>query len=508
MIEFTKLIELTSHMSVLYVEDDADIRDTVEDYLIKLFHNIKIAEDGLIGLQAYQSKSYDLILTDIMMPNMNGLEMSKKIREINKDQEIIIMSAYTDVEYFTQSILIGISGYIIKPMNLEQMNEALYRSVVKINALKELEAHELDLIQKVKERTSELNMSIKNERILQKERIDNYEKTIYSFIEMVEKRDSYTAGHSQRVANYAKKIAEFMNYDIDECDKLYQAAMLHDIGKVATPDSVLLKPGKLNDLEYRLIQEHVVTSYNLLRKIPMYTELAEIVRHHHERCDGKGYPNKIAGDDIPPLSRILILADAFDAMTTNRIYKKRLNLKDAIKEVQNLKGIQFHTEVVDAMVVALKNIKLKDNINQLPETDLEEVRFAYFFKDLLTDLYNKSYLELILIDNKDRHKYNYIYSISLLNFTQYNERFSWKDGDNILSNVASFLKSKYPNCLIFRINGDDFIILSSMSFEINIKELENNDDMKESKISFALKKTEIDTIDTNNIDALEELLLQ
>ena len=240
MIEFTKLIELTSHMSVLYVEDDADIRDTVEDYLIKLFHNIKIAEDGLIGLQAYQSKSYDLILTDIMMPNMNGLEMSKKIREINKDQEIIIMSAYTDVEYFTQSILIGISGYIIKPMNLEQMNEALYRSVVKINALKELEAHELDLIQKVKERTSELNMSIKNERILQKERIDNYEKTIYSFIEMVEKRDSYTAGHSQRVANYAKKIAEFMNYDIDECDKLYQAAMLHDIGKVATPDSVLL----------------------------------------------------------------------------------------------------------------------------------------------------------------------------------------------------------------------------------------------------------------------------
>lgn len=504
MIDIKKLKKMTSAMSILYVEDDGDIRDEFEVYLKNFFNILDIAENGAIGLEKYKSKKYDLVLSDIMMPEMNGLEMSKKIREIDKDQEIIIVSAYTEIEYFMESIQIGISGYITKPMDFDQMNEAFYRSATKINAIKEVEEYKLHLIEKVEERTSDLNKSIEKERVLQIQRIDNYEKTIYSFIEMVEKRDSYTAGHSERVANYSKMIAEFMGYNALDCEKLYKAAMLHDIGKVATPDAVLLKPGKLNNLEYKLIKEHVVTSYNLLKKIPMYEELAEIIRHHHERFDGNGYPNGLAREDIPPLSRILILADAFDAMSTNRIYKGRKNLSDSIKEVQELKEAQFDPKVVEAAIKVLSNIEINLDVNQLPETDLEEERFAYFFKDLLTDLYSKNYLELILNKNK---KYRYMYVVLMENFTQYNKRFSWKDGDKMLCDVATLLKKTYFDSLIFRIYGDDFILLSDKSLSINSEQLKIIDNYKESKITFRIKEFDLLSMEINDLDELENLIL-
>jgi putative nucleotidyltransferase with HDIG domain len=508
MIETLVLQSLTKSMSVLYVEDDKDILLGVEQYLKHFFNRVDTAQNGQLGWEKYNSGNYDLVLTDILMPVMNGLELSKKIREVNKDQEIIIVSAYTNSEYFVESIKIGISGYIIKPMDLNQMKEALYRSVTKINALKEMENFKQNLIEKVAERTTELKQSMEHERQLQYERIDNYEKTIYSFIEMVERRDSYTAGHSQRVASYAKMIAQAMGYEADECEKLYQASILHDIGKIAIPDAVLLKPGKLNPLEYKLIQEHVVTSYQLLNQIPMYKELADIVQFHHERYDGKGYPNGLKGDEIPPLTRIMILADAFDAITTNRIYKGRKSLENALIEIDALRGVQFHSDVVDAALKVLKDVKIDDRIHQLPITELEEERFAYFFKDSLTNIYNKNYLELILNRNHDEKLYHFISAVFIENFSQYNERFNWKAGDSFLCDVADSLKLTYPNSLVFRIYVDDFLLLSKSPLDIDIKVLEALQGVKESEIIFNVKMYNLDQDNINDLHDLELLLLK
>ncbi|RKY51904.1 MAG: hypothetical protein DRP93_09070 [Candidatus Neomarinimicrobiota bacterium] len=360
MVDLLTLKSLTKTMRVLYVEDDVNIRTEVERYLSKLFGHVLSVENGQIGLEKYRENHYDMVLSDISMPVMNGLEMSKQIRQINSNQEIIIISAYANSHYFIESIEIRVSGYILKPVDYHQMNETLYHSAIKINALKEADDFKHHLIEKVEERTRELQQSLEHERLLEFQRIENYKTTIVSFIEMVERRDTYTAGHTKRVAHYSKMIAEAMGYSPSACEQLYEAGMLHDIGKVAIPDSVLLKPGKLNPLEFKLIKEHVNTGYEFLRKIPMYESLADIIHFHHEYYNGTGYPLGLKGDAIPPLSRIMIVADAFDAMTTSRIYKDRMSLHDALKEIKALKGIQFHPAVVDVAIEVLKGVKLDD----------------------------------------------------------------------------------------------------------------------------------------------------
>ena len=507
MIDIKKLQLLTSSMSLLYVEDDESIRTEVVRYFKRLFSYVESAENGQVGLDKYKEGHYDIVLSDISMPIMNGLEMSREIRSLDENQEIIIISAYSNSEYFVESIEIGVSGYIIKPIDYNQMKEALYRSAVKINAIKEAKSYKLHLQEQVDKRTQELRSSIENERHLQQKEIENYEKTIFSFIEMVESRDAYTAGHSQRVAKYSQMIAREMGYEESQCEKLYQAAMLHDIGKIATPDSVLLKPGKLNDLEYKLIQEHVSTSYNLLKEIPMYRDLAEIIYSHHERYDGNGYPNKLKGDEIPPLSRIMIVADAFDAMTTNRIYKSRMTLEAALLEIEQLKGIQFHSDVADCAIRVLKNVELDSAINQLPETALEEERFAYFFKDLLTDVYSKSYLELIFLQNTEEKLYKYMQGVFIGHFTDFNHEHGWESGDKLLAELAKLLKSSYPNTLIFRIHGDDFLLLSNEVLNIDVAALLNIDIAKDSKITIETQEYNLEELCINHIEDLETILL-
>ena len=272
MIDIKILKNLTNTLNVIYVEDDESIRLEMGRYLNRLFNHVDIAQNGQIALELYKSNPYDIVITDISMPVMDGLEMSRKILEINEFQEIIIISAYAKSDYFIESIQIGVSGYILKPIDFEQIKNTLYKSARKINALKVEEDFKQSLIIKVEERTAELQESIKHERKLQEFQIYNYKKTIYSFVDMIDRRDAYTAGHSKRVAEYSKIIAQEMDYSQEDCEKLYQAAMLHDIGKVVIADSILLKPEALNDFEYKMIKEHVNFGYELLNKIPMYEE--------------------------------------------------------------------------------------------------------------------------------------------------------------------------------------------------------------------------------------------
>ena len=198
----------------------------------------------------------------------------------------------------------------------------------------------------------------------EEEKAENFEKTLESFVSMVEERDTYTGGHSQRVANYSLLIAKDMNFSKEECNLIYRSAILHDIGKIATPDNVLLKPGKLTSLEYKLIQEHVGASYGILSKIPMYKDLAEVIICHHERYDGEGYPKGLKGNEMPLLYQIMIVADAFDAMTTNRIYKGRKSVSIAIQEIKDASSKQFHPLVVNSAIKVLKTIEIEDIVTK------------------------------------------------------------------------------------------------------------------------------------------------
>lgn len=293
---------------------------------------------------------------------------------------------------------------------------------------------------------------------LHHERLKSYESFIDAMVNMIEQRDTYTAGHTVRVAHYAELIAREMELPEKEIQKLVESAKLHDIGKVVTPDSILLKPGKLSNLEYELIKEHAKAGYEVLSNVHLYKELADIMIDHHERYDGSGYPDGKKGGEISLLGHIMAVADSFDAMTTNRIYKPRKEVDESLVELNELSGIWYHPAVVNAAVKVLAGIHVDTSINQMGSSALEEERMSYFFKDRLTKLYNEDYFRMTLNGRARHPKPNRLWIVSLVNFHHYNKEHGWERGNTLIAEFAEYLSLKLPDYLIFRIWGDKFAV--------------------------------------------------
>ena len=498
MIDAKELKKRTKNLTLLYVEDEDSLRESLEIYLHKLFSKVITATDGHEGLERYKEQHFDIVISDIQMPIMDGLAMAQKIKDINPFQEIIITSAYSETNYFLESIKVGINGYIIKPIDYMQMNQELYKSSMTIIQREENINYKLHLEEIVKERTEKIIT-------MEKDKIKNFETTILSFVEMIEDRDTYTGGHSQRVATYARMIAQEMNLSKEDCLFIYEAGIIHDIGKIATPDTILLKPGYLDDIEYKLIKEHVSVGYKLLSKIPMYQKHAEIILGHHERYDGLGYPKGLKGDEIPLLSQILMVADAFDAMTTNRIYKGRKTLEEALTELEALSGKQFHPQIVIYAIKALKNVILPKETTQLPKSDIEKERFSYFFRDQVTDAYNNDYLNFILEHNIFEYEFCCVCKLYLHNFNSFNNNYGWQEGDKLLNSFVKYLQKNYPQYIIFRVHGDDFILIGKEDVEIDIDSIEKLDIFKNNQINVTKEKI---TLKEKTIDTIKELELK
>jgi len=332
---------------------------------------------------------------------------------------------------------------------------------------------------------------------LHEERLKSYQNFIDAMVNMIEQRDTYTAGHTVRVAHYAELIAKEMELPEKEIQKLVESAKLHDIGKVVTPDSILLKPGKLTKLEYELIKEHAKAGYEVLSTVHLYKELAEIMIDHHERYDGSGYPYGKKGGEISILGHIMAVADSFDAMTTNRIYKPRKEIEESLIELNELSGKWYHPAVVNAALKVLADVTIDTSITQIGSSALEEERLSYFFKDRLTKLYNEDYFTMTF-NGRSRHMKPYKLSIiSLVDFHHYNKAYGWEGGNELISEFADYLVMNLPEHLIFRIWGDRFVLAD---FEGEIEAL-----LAESPLASKGVSTKIKEI-VNVSDNLEELM--
>ncbi len=341
---------------------------------------------------------------------------------------------------------------------------------------------------------------------IENEKAHNYRQVLYSLIAMIEQRDSYTAGHSQRVAHYSGLIAKEMGYDEAEQTLLFKAAMLHDIGKIATPDAILLKPEKLTQTEYAIIQEHVNVGLKILQDVPMFHDILEIIKHHHEKYDGGGYPMGVAGEMIPKLARVMMVADAFDAMTTNRIYKHKKSTSQAIEEILELSGRFYHPEVTQAAARALQEVDTSEDISQTPRTVLEEQRFVYFYKDSLTELYNAKYLEATLVNNEDFRAFQKIVVISLHQFDDYNKKYGWEDGDKVLQKFAALLQKLFANKGLFRVRANDFIILLGTLESMDEKKAEIREFLEAHELSFDCTFYDAVQNQINSYEALKKFL--
>lgn len=356
MTTLANLKKSTAHLSVLFVDDDEATRRVMLKYLSKLFLKVTTASNGVEGLDHYKNANFDIVITDFAMPKMNGLEMLKQIKASNKNQVSLIATGNSDSDFLICTIKIGVDGYLLKPFNFSQLNSALLKTTATIE----------------KNRTSSCTTHLRRaseEKINQlKNTIDfqsaNYEDTISTMVTVVEKLDSYTAGHCRRVADYCQKIATEMGYSTAECHLIYQAGMLHDIGKIDTPDITLLNPRNNNELECQLIREHVNIAHDLLNTTAMFAPLAEIIYAHHERHNGLGYPRGLKGNEIPPLARIMIVADVFDAITTNHIYESKKDVGQALIELHRRQGHDFDSDVVTAALRVLNTATTEDKTLQ------------------------------------------------------------------------------------------------------------------------------------------------
>ena len=298
-------------------------------------------------------------------------------------------------------------------------------------------------------------------------------QTITTIANIIDAKDEYTKGHSQRVAEYASSIARELGYDAEYVQNVNYIGLLHDIGKIGIPDAILNKPGRLADNEFSLMKEHVVIGANILKDNGMIDNLLDGVKYHHERYDGKGYPEGLSGESIPQIARIIGIADAYDAMTSNRVYRKRLSDEDVIKEIERCAGTQFDPRIAHVFISMIQENK----ISQLsPDTFVSPQTLGEQSVNLLKDILKRQSEQDALDQNKDYLTSTYNRNIGERKITQYlseadgalllidiqnlrevNGKYGFVGGDHLIRMVAEFLLDYAENTIISRFSGDEFL---------------------------------------------------
>jgi len=482
--------------SILVVDDDPSVRAFIVDALkAGGYFNISEVENGIQALEAFRKEHYDLVISDLKMPGMDGLELLRRIKKLNPSTPVIIMTGYPTIDISVSAMKEGALDFLTKPFTIENLifkvdlylkersiltkedlniektnwnlnekirqlstidliyeqiektqgnnddifqeivmlalnvtggekcllvlfdeaNDKFYRKIFQIKGehsispasrgegdamVESLKGFFKEVIQKrdalllnsketngsygslicapliirnkvfavitvtskdaicsftQKDLSYMLNITARaslhlENKLLYESFFGSIMDTFGSLVQSIHARDHYTDRHSRCVTKLAIDTAQVMNCSACEIESLKISSLLHDIGKIAIPDYILLKPGHLTDEEYEIIKKHSATGESILQSIALFEDERKIIRHHHERWDGKGYPDGLSGENIPFLSRILSVADSFDAMTTDRPYRKALKTDEAIGELKRNRNIQFDKNVVDAFI--------------------------------------------------------------------------------------------------------------------------------------------------------------
>jgi len=322
---------------ILIVDDEDAIRSLFVEALNELGYDCDVAKNGLECLEKfYRVRDYDVVLLDVQMPELNGIETLKKLKSYSPDLSVIMVSASREIENVRVALREGAYDYVFKPFNVIDVDAVIRRALQRANLIKANKDYQKNLERKVADQTREL--------------VKLYSGTLEAMILALDLRERETGHHSYRVTEYALNLGRHLRLDESQLSVIAKGALLHDIGKIGVPDNILLKPDSLTDEEWELMKQHAHLGYELLNKIEFLEESSLIVYTHHERYDGKGYPQGLAGDDIPLGARIFSVVDAFDAMTSKRVYKKAMPFEEAVDRIRESSGTQFDPVVVDTFV--------------------------------------------------------------------------------------------------------------------------------------------------------------
>lgn len=325
---------------ILVVDDEAHVRSMIAATLERQGYQVVSASGGREAIEALDRESYELILTDIVMQDGNGLALLERIHDENPGLPVIMVTAIHDISVAIDSMRRGAYDYVLKPFEREHLVATVQRAIEHRQALQESRTYQQNLEQVVRARTEMLRQAMEDLE-------HSYDVTLEALGDALDLKDSETEGHSKRVTAYTIALARAMGISPAEIKVIARGAFLHDIGKMAIPDEILRKPGKLTPEEQELMREHCARGYQMLRKIPFLAEAAEIVFTHQEHYDGSGYPSGLKGSAIPVGARIFAVADTLDAITSDRPYRVARSFDAAREEIIRCSGTQFDPAVVE-----------------------------------------------------------------------------------------------------------------------------------------------------------------
>src|SRR6478672_10756503 len=330
-------------MKVLVVDDEETIRLALRKFLRSRGFEVEIAGSGDAALRLVDEHSFTLMLCDVRMPGMTGVELVPKVLAKAPDLAIIMLTAVNDAATATEVLSSGATDYLMKPVELADLQQALDRALAKRNGLIEQRRVEALIREEVALRTSELEREKESLRLMTVSIAE-------TLINAMEAKDVYLRGHSQRVAELAGQLAEDMGLDEAMCEDLRVAGRLHDVGKIGIREDILNKPDRLTAEEYDHVKRHVQIGLDILAPLFHIAKPLKYIEHHHEHWNGAGYPLGLTGEAIPMGARILCVADTFDALTSKRAYRAPLEPQDAVEHLSVDVGKQFDPSVYDALV--------------------------------------------------------------------------------------------------------------------------------------------------------------
>jgi putative nucleotidyltransferase with HDIG domain len=348
------------HERILIVDDEDSVRTILLRHFEQEGAECVALPSATAALDQLKHENFSLVISDFMMPGISGMEFLKLLNQHHPEIAFIMITGLLDIQTAVDSLRSGAFDFITKPFELSTLRRSIERALERRRLLLENRRYRNQLEEEIRLRTSELNKTLLDVE-------ESYKITLEAMVTALDTREHETQAHSQRVRKYTLTLAQHLGLKHDDLVQIGRGALLHDIGKIGVPDSILLKPGKLDEEEWAEMKKHPQIGYNILKSIEFLSPAAEIVLCHQERWDGTGYPNRLAASDIPLGARIFAIADTLDAMTSDRPYRKALTFESAWTEIRRCSGTQFDPYVVNTFLnLPLESwVAIHDSVNRL-----------------------------------------------------------------------------------------------------------------------------------------------
>ena len=330
--------ENSNGYKIIAVDDESGIVDSLSIFLKRSGYNFTGVTDPLEAIERVRNEHFDLMILDFIMDPIHGDQVVEEIRKFDKELYILLLTGHKDLAPPLETIKrLDIQGYCEKSDKFDQLLLLIESGIKSIEQMNE-----------IKRMNEELSQTYEK---LEKAYLDSIQTLRYT----VEAKDPYTRGHSDRVSEFSVLIGEKLNMSEEDLKTLRVGGLFHDIGKIGIPDSILLKEAKLTDDEYSQIKNHPSIGAHILCNAEVFKDIIPIVKHHHERYDGNGYPGKLKGEEIPFMARIAAVADTFDAMTSKRTYRNALDIEVVKSEIERCSGTQFDPQIAKVFLDILNN---------------------------------------------------------------------------------------------------------------------------------------------------------